>query len=299
MMGADALQIQRAASEHVHRVRVRHLRGLGWLLPLWALTCGVLASNHFDLQESTAWLRLAALALLVVGGWGRLWIALSRTDWATPLGAWRAWRAQHRLASLPYTRPGTAADRSARWIGQLRTWLQATLWPCCGSALISALAAFLSSAVLALLIGPEIVLLSIACLAVMQLALAWERGRGQAGAGWQACVAVLLPWLAGHVAFGTLTVASGCAACGVSLAIAGLGAFESGIGRAAAATASVLLAVLLIFAHHPLAAAGVLALHTILALLVPWRGEPVSPAWQWEFGLPFVVAAGFVVAWAL
>ena len=299
MMGTDALRNERAASEHVRRARVRHLRGLGWLLPLWALACGVLASNRFDLQERTEWLRLAALTLLVVGGWGRLWIAISRTDWATPLGAWRAWRAEHRLASLPYTRPGTASDRSTRWIGQLRAWWRATLWPCCGSALTSALAALLSSAVLALLIGPEIILLSIACLAVMQLALAWERGRGQAGVGWQACVAVLLPWLAGHAAFGTLTVASGCAACGVALTIAGLGAFESGIGRAVAATAALLLAGLLTITHHPLAAAGVLALHAILALLVPWRGEPVSPAWQWEFGLPFAVAAGFVVAGAL
>ena len=188
--------------------RVRPEGPTSWLVPAWSVLCGVIASGAFGWQGRPEWLRLALLMLLVEAGWTALWSALGNSDWAAPVAAWRDWPRQGRAAPLPYTLPGTPGDRSAHWLGQLRAWWSRCLWPTYGAAITTAVAAFLSTVVLALLLGPEIALLSIAAIAAMQIGLASERGRGRVTPGWNAVVTVLLPWLAGHVAFAPLTIAS-------------------------------------------------------------------------------------------
>ncbi len=298
-MRSVALEQEQAPPERASQDARYLRRGLGWLLPLWAVACGAIASNGLDIRAGGEWLRLATLALLISAGWARLWRALGWTDWATPLRAWRHWQSERRVSSLPYTQPGSLAERGTRTLGQIRTWWQACLLPSSRSALASALGAILTTAVLALLLGPELVLVSVACFALIELAVAWERGRGQPASGWHAGIMALMPWLAGHVAFSPLSLGSVLTACSLALGIASLGAFSQGIGRVLMATAAASSASILILARHPLAACAVLVLHALPYLSLPWGRSHTASAWQWEYGLPFLLVAGVAAAWAL
>lgn len=269
-----------------------------WLGPAWAGLCGVVASAGFGWQGRD-FLRLAVLILLVDGGWGTLWAALGGTDWATPLRRWRHWYSGEPIATLPYTLPGSPGERVSHWLGQLRAWWRDALWPACGPALSAIAVALPMTAVLAALLGLELLLLSAAALAVMQLGLAWEGGQGTVAPGWDGVVAVTLPWLAGHVAFGEPTLRS--AGLALAFALAWGAAWRAGSlwGRALGIGAQLLAAALHVVLHHPLAAGcGVLLLIPQLALL-PWlqRGQPAS--WYLRHTRPWLMAAMLVAAWAL
>jgi hypothetical protein len=149
------------------------------------------------------------------------------------------------------------------------------------------------------LLGVELVLLSVAALAVMQLGLAWEGGRGTVAPGWDAVVAVSLPWLAGHVVSGPLSVRSAGLALAFTLAWGAAWRADSAWGRILGTGAQFLAATLLVALHYPLAAAcQVLLLVPQLALL-PWmrRGQPAS--WYVRHTRPWLMAAMLVAAWAL
>jgi hypothetical protein len=273
-----------------------------WMGPAWAALCGVAASNGFGWQ-GWDWIRLALLILLVDGGWGTLWAALGITDWATPLRRWRDWRSGEPVVTLPYTLPDSPGDRASRWLGQLHAWRRDVLWPACGPPLSAICVALPVMAVLAALLGPELALLSLAALAVMQLGLAWEGGRGTVTPGWNSIVGLALPWLAGHVAFGTPIGISLLGSFGLALSFAlAWGAAlraDSSWQRALGIGAQCLAAAILVALHHPLAA-GCLSLLLVPQLaLSPWlrRGQPAS--WYVRHIWPWLMAAMLVAAWAL
>ena len=72
-----------------------------WLTPAWATLCGIVASEGFAWRAGSDWLRLVFLLLLTDGVWGTLWAALASTDWASPIGRWRHWRARASPVTLP------------------------------------------------------------------------------------------------------------------------------------------------------------------------------------------------------
>jgi hypothetical protein len=251
-----------------------------WLGPAWACLCGVVASGGFGWQTK-AWLRLALLILLVDGGWGTLWAALGSTDWATPLLRWRDWRSGDPVAPLPYTLPGSPGDRASRWLGQLRVWWRVT-------------------ALLGALLGPELLLLSLGALAVMQLGMIWKGGRGDVAPGWDGIVTVMLPWLAGHIAFGgEPTLCSAGLALAFALAWGAAWRAGSPWGRALGIGAQLLAAVLLVALYYPLAAGLLLLLLAPQLALLPHlrRGQPVS--WYTRYSRPWLMAAMLIAAWAL
>jgi len=207
MEGRPHSTSSRPASGGLIRFQARLTDLVTWLGPAWACLCGVVASDDFGWQGED-WLRLALLLLLVDGGWGTLWAALGSTNWAAPLRRWRNWRFGDPATPLPYALPGSPGDRASRWLGQLRTWWCDVLWPACGPALSAIVVALPVTVVLGALLGPELLLLSAAAFAVMQLGLAWEGGRGDVTPEWDGVVAVALPWLAGHGAFGEPTLHS-------------------------------------------------------------------------------------------
>jgi hypothetical protein len=164
-----------------------------WLGPTWATLCGVVASGGFGWQGQD-WLRLALLTLLVDGGWGTLWAALGGCDWATPLRRWHQWHKNAPIAALPYTLPGAPGGRLRQFLGRLHTWWRQVLWPTCGSTLLAVVAALPVTALLGALLGPELLLLSVAALALMQLGVVWEGGRSVVPPGWDAFITVALTW---------------------------------------------------------------------------------------------------------
>jgi len=288
----------RPASGGLIRLQARFAHPLTWLGPAWAVLCGVVASGDSGWRGDD-WLRLALLILLVDGGWGTLWAALAATNWATPLRRWSNWRFGEPVATPPYTLPGSPGHRASRWLGQLRACWRDVLWPACGPALSAIGVALPVTAVLSALLGAELVLLSVAALAVMQLGLAWEAGRGTVAPGWDGVVAVALPWLAGHVAFGPLSVRSAGLALAFTLAWGAAWRADSAWGRRLGIGTQLLAAALLVVLHYPLAAAGQVLLLVPQLALLPWmrRGQPAS--WYVRHTRPWLMAAMLVAAWAL
>jgi len=151
---------------------------LGSLLgPTWAALCGILASNAFRWEQGD-YVKLPLLLLLVDGGWGTVWSALAGTDWSKPLNHWHTWDRTVAGVSLPYTLPGTLGDRMSQWIGRARMWWHSLFWPSCGPAVRALLVGLPLTALLGALLGPELLLLSVAALALMEMALLREGGGG-------------------------------------------------------------------------------------------------------------------------
>ncbi len=281
-------------------IRLRTQAGdLGsWIGPVWAMLCGVLASKVFAWRDGD-WVRLALLALLLDAGWGTLWAALASTDWAVPIRRWHAWQKNRALARLPYTLPGTLGDRISHWIGRMETWWQEALWPTCGSSVQAVLAALPLIALLGILLGPEILLLSGAALALMQLGVIWTGGRGDVPAGWDALIAVALPWLAGHAAFGPVSLPSASLAALFALAWGNAWNAPSRGARIATVASQVASATCLVALYRPLAAGAVLLLLMPQTALLPWMQRQFPTARFVRYTRPWLLAAMAVAALAL
>lgn len=280
------------ASGELARLRGRLTSLMNWLGPAWAALCGAVASGGFDWQGAD-WLRLALLILLVDVGWGVLWAAMGSTDWAAPLRRWRDWRSGEPVTRPPYALPGSLGDRTSRWLGQLRAWRRDVFWPACGLSLSAVVVSLLGTVVLGLLLGTDLLLLNAVALAVMQLGLAWDGGRGAAAPTWDGIVAVALPWLAGHiVSSGALTLPSAGLALAFALAWGSAGHWLEIVTQ-------LLAAALLVALHTPLAAGCLLLLLVPQLVLLPWlqRGQPAS--WYARYTRPWVMAAMMIAAWAL
>lgn len=271
---------------------------IAWLVPGWAALCGVIASDGLGGR----WLRLALLILLVDGGWGTLWGALTNTDWLTPLRRWRKaspWQACEPVGALPYTLPHSPAGRAARWLGQLRNWWREELRPTHSAAVSAVIVALPVTLVLGMALGPRLLLLSLAALAVMQMGLVWKGDRAAFAPGWDAVVSVMLPWLAGHVAFGALTPRSIALATAFALAWGGSWRTESLGGRLLTVGGQTLAAALLISAKQPLAAGASLLLLFPQMILLPWLRRGQSISWYVRHARPWLMAAMLIAAWAL
>ncbi|MEA3341285.1 MAG: hypothetical protein U9R15_15080 [Chloroflexota bacterium] len=280
----------RPASGGLIRLQARLTNPTVWLGPMWAVLCGVVASGGFGWQGGD-FLRLALLILLADGGWGTLWAAIGATDWATPLRRWRNWRFGEPVSAPPYTLPNSPGDRASRWLGHLRAWRRDVLWPTCGPAISAIAVALPVTAVLGALLGPDLLLLSLAALAVMQLSLAWE--------GCSAVVALMLPWLAGHVAFGSPTLASAGLALVFTLAWGANQQATSSWVCALGIAAQFLAMAFLLALRQPLAAGTLALLLTPQLALLPWlrRGQPAP--WYTRYARPWLMTAMLVAAWAL
>ena len=288
----------RPAAGGLIRLQARLTHLVTWLGAAWAALCGVIASGGFGWQGPD-WLRLALLILLVDGGWGTLWPAIGGTDWSKPLRRWRNWRFGNPVSTPPYTLPGSPGDRGSRWMGQLRAWWRNVLWPTCGPAVSAIIVAVPIVALLGALLGVEVILLSVAALAAMQLGMAWEGGRGVIAPGWDAVVAVTLPWLAGHAAFGPLTLRSAVLALALALAWGAVWRANLLWGRLMGIGAQLLAAALLVALHHPLAAGALLVMMAPQLALLPWLRRGLSASCYAQYARPWLMAAMLIAAWAL
>jgi len=285
------------------RLQARATDLTSWLAPTWAVLCGIVASGGFS-WGSEDWLKLALLLLLVEGGWGTLWSALGSTDWATPLRRWRQSSPVDEgegisLAVLPYTLPGAPGDRLGRFLARLQGWWRDEVWPTCGSALQALLVALPVTALLGALLGPELLLLSVAALALSQLGVLWDAGRGVVSPGWDALITVAWPWLAGHAAFGPVTLPSAGLAIVFALSWGTAWSTKSNGGRVLAAGGQLLAMVLLVVLRRPIAAGGLFLLHVPQLALLPWTRTGHPAAWYVRYTRPWLMAGMAVAAFAL
>jgi hypothetical protein len=147
-------------------------------------------------------------------------------------------------------------------------------------------------------IGPDILMLTLAGFAFMQMAVLMNRGRGSAAAAWDAVLRLGLPWLAGHLTFWSLSLPSITLALVFSLAVGGMGIASKWWKYALWIGGQVLATAVLVYLRLPLV---VLLLALFLVpqwLLVVWlvpqeadRGQDQwsRRAWPW-------LAAGMLVA---
>lgn len=269
-----------------------------WLGTAWAALCGLLASGA-ALRQGEDWLRLALLLLLVDEGWGTLWAALSGANWALAIERWTKWNRNRALLSLPYTLPGTPGDRISRWVGRLVTWWETAFWPVCGASVRGMVIALPLTALLAVLLGPELILLSLGALALMQLGVIWEGGTGALPARWDGWVVVALPWLAGHGAFGSLSLSSAGLAALFATAWGHTWDTNGRGARAILIISQLSSAALLVVLRRPLAASFVLLALLPQMALLPWRQLDLPAIRFVRHTRPWLMAAMVVAALAL
>lgn len=267
---------------------------LGSLLgPTWATLCGVLASNAFHWERGD-YVKLPLLLLLVDGGWGTIWAALAGTDWSIPVQRWRTWEKNRPAVSLPYTLPGTVGDRLSRWMGRVEAWWRSVLWPTCGPAVQTLAVGVPLTALMGGLLGPELLLLSAAALALMEMGLLWTSGHGAVPAGWDGIVGIALPWMAGHLTFGNLTLPSTAFALLLALAWGGAWSPRSTGGRVLILT-QLSAAAGLVVLQRPLSASLLLLALVPQVALLPWASR--QPRTQ--SSLPLERFVGYTRPWLM
>lgn len=288
--------------------RIRRGLALG---SAWAALCGAIASGGFH-WGATDLFRLAAVVFLTGIGWASVWVAVTSPAWAEPLRRWAILRAQVEHSPdppptegpqrgafwLPYLRADAPGGSLARWLAALRTWWVDSARAVAGPALNSLLIAATLSLLLATLLGPRLLLLTLAAFASTQLAFALSPRPGQPGALSQAMVWIGLPWLAGHVAFSPLNFSSAGLALAYSLAYTGLIRTTEAGRRTNLALLNLgqALAVAILLVSGQVAGAGIVGLLAFpMMVMQPWlghglAGESFVRRAQWPLMLAMLVS---------
>jgi hypothetical protein len=191
-------------------------------LGAWAVLCGALASDHLRWQGDTL-LTLLLVLLLAELAWGSLWDLAAGTDWFRPLA--EHWPPERPASwpGLPYTQPGSPGGRLVRGLNRFVGWWRDAFWPAHALAVVGAVAAGVLAVVMGLLLPGRLRPLYAALVALLGLGVA-RRYRRRDTLAAQALVQVALGWLAGHLAFATMSVAS--LALALAFAAAALGALQ-------------------------------------------------------------------------
>jgi hypothetical protein len=232
----------------------------------------------------------------VEAGWGTFWSALATTDWTVTIRHWQNWRQGGGFPQLPYTQPGSPGDRLANWLAQLRAWRKAILIPTAGHALGAIAAGLGLSLLLSAVLGPKVLLLTIAALALMQIAVTLDRGRGKAGAGWDGVLRLGLPWLVGHIIFAPHTLPSLALAAGFSIAAAGVGSEHRSLERTLWILGQLAVTTLFLPLHSHL------TVTFLFLLLIPQIliSSPANGQQGWTHrAWPWMAAGMFLAAWTL
>jgi hypothetical protein len=278
--------------------RVR-LDGL-WLGPAAAALAGILAVG----ARPWSWEGLVLL-LLADLGWGNIWWATAGTDWATLRQRWNAWHFSSEPGSgdvtmrgvLPYTQADSPAGRLAGWWAELRAWYRAELGPARAPQLGAILVGVPVALALSAALSPPLLLMTLAVVAISQLALFWGPADGNASPLAQAVVEMGIPWLAGGVMLDRLPGAVLAVGVGLVLGYSGL----VHLGRSSKAEVRLALGhgvvvVTLVTLRQPLAAAAVGALWCSQLALLPWSpggldGRTALRLAQWPFLAVMAIAA--------
>jgi hypothetical protein len=173
--------------------------GLPWLTPLMVIA-GAWAART-SVRDYPDWPLWLALAVLLAAMWGLIWRTVTGVHWASLLAAWRGWSHGTPLPALPYAQPGSDAAYVALRLGQLKSWLSSNVQPYYGEALLLCTLAAMVAAALSAVLGATAVLLSLASLALTQVAVLVCQGNGKPNTWLSGATLVGLPVLLGYVTF--------------------------------------------------------------------------------------------------
>jgi len=274
------------------RLQVQGGGTLAWSAPLWATLCGAVASGRLTLTLPAA-IRLLLVLLLVEAGWGTMWNALATTDWAALLRRWRNWNAEDRLPLLPYVRPASPGERAIRWLGRALSWARTLLLPTAGRALGALISGAMLSLVVAAVLGTSHLLLTAAAIALMQIALL--TARREVGTGWDSVLRIGLPWLAGHLAFGSPLLESLALAAAFTVTLAAVGSERQTLERTLWPAGQV-AAMVLLLPRQPIAVPFLFLL--LIPQLLMAAGNAPNRHWTRQ-AWPWLAAAMLLAAWVL
>ncbi len=260
-----------------------------WLSPAWAVLCGLIASSAFGWTGRDV--LIAALTVIIAdGAWATQWWGLVETDWRQLFAEWDGIDVQRSAPSLALR--GSPADRSQHNLVRLRLWWQSGGRDQAGTPLLSALTALVLGALLSAVIGWQALILTIAAVALTQIALIL-RLQGRASNWLHGFLAIGLAWLLGHAAFGELTGLSVLAAVIFSLTDAALLDLAQGtVMRRRWLLPQIVLVIVLILLQQPIAVVALIALLSAQALLATvMHSRDFARAAQWWLMLAMLVVA--------
>ncbi len=275
------------------------LRGSGlWLGPIWAITCGILASGGFKWNGASL-LQVMLVFFLVDGAWATLWAAAAETDWATPAARWGQSDATP-ARMLPYTQPNAPGERATRWLGHTIQWWREHLRPSIGSAVSTIILCVALGAALSAVLGWPAVALSAAGVAVVQLGVVVGRGTGQPLPALKATLDIGLAWLLAHAVFAPLTLPSALLAIAFAAVYGtGLTLIEGGRRALVWNMAQFAAAGLLVLMRQPVAALAVFLMVIPQMLLEPALRRGMGGAWFVRSTQAWLMVAMLVAAIAV
>ena len=263
-----------------------------WPSSAWAALCGAVASGQMGLEAQSLLLLSLVLFLVdpVLGG--VRWLVLS-TDWCTPFAGGHLSRGEIPSKSLPYTSPGSPGYRASRCLAGVLAWWRRGFRPHVGTQFLSLILALALAIILASLLGRLITFLTLVALALMAVVLFSSRWRGAISFSLRALLEFGLPWLMGHLAFGSLNFESVAFALTYTVAYYARSVLLNGRRRAATylLNGSQMVAVaLLIIVKEPILAgvAGLLLLPQLLLQPFLWRGG--AEWWYLQRSQPWLMA---------
>ena len=272
-----------------------------WLGSAWAALCGAVASGQMGLKAQPLLLLFLVLFLVdpILGG---IWRLVLGTDWFAPLSGSHLSRGEIPLKSLPYTSPGSPGYRASRWLaGVLARWRR-DFRPHLGTEFLSLILTLVMAVTLASLLGRQVALLTLVAFVLMAVVLFSSRQSGAISLSLRAILEWGLPWLMGHLAFGSLDWES--VAFALVYTVTYYARFILLDGRRRTATrllnsSQIVAVALLIIVKEPVLAgiAGLLLLPQLLLQPFLWRGE--AEQWYLQRSQLWLMASMLIAALAI
>ena len=283
------------------KLEVQVNRPLTWLGPAWAALCGTVASGWLTLSGQNL-LFLLIVLFMTDALWGTLWHLIAEKEWFAPSVNQHSQAQAASLTALPYTAPGSPSHRIfGRW-GRMRGWWRAVFWPKLGSVLLGLVVALPLTLILAIILGQRVIILTVAALALMMMALIRARQHSSPPPSLRAILEMGLAWLAGHIAFGPLTLWSFLLATLYTVAYHSCLKLAANSGKRWSALLKVSQAAvitLLIFLRQPVVAGMVGLLLLPQMLLQPFIGQGKVELWYLRRTGPFLMAGMLLAALAI
>jgi hypothetical protein len=259
---------------------------------------------------ASGWLTLSGHNLLILiialfladALWGTLWHLIAEGDWFVSSTNWPSQAQEASLTAPPYTAPGSPSHRTFGWLGQRLAWWRAVFWPRLGSALLGLVVALPLTLALAIILGQRAIILTSAALATTVLALLRARRHGMPPLSLRAILEMGFAWLAGHIAFGPLTLWSFLIAISYTVTYHSCLSLAKDRGRRSLTLLKVSQAAVvtvLIFLRQPVVAGVVGLLLLPQMLLQPFLGQGEVELWYLRWTRPFLMAGMLLAALAI
>jgi hypothetical protein len=234
---------------------------------------------------------------------GSVWRFVVGTDWSALLTAGHLSRGEIPLKSLPYISPGSPGYRASRWLAAVLAWWRRDFRPHVGTEFLSLIFTLAVAMTLASLLGRLVALLTLVAFVLMALFLFSSRQRETISYSLRSVLELGLPWLVGHLAFGSLNWESVAFALAYTVTYYACFALLNGRRRTATRLlngSQTVAVALLIIVKEPILAgiASLLLLPQLLLQPYLWCGGEAE-WWYLRRSQPWLMAGMLTVALAI